>query len=327
MKMIDNDIKNNTFKPAYLFYGEEGYLVSLYKKKLIKAITGDNTFNLTIMEDKPDMHELYSLSETLPFMADKRLIVLDRCNVFRLGEEVSKGFAKFLKNIPEYLCLLIIEVSVDKRKKVYTAVNEVGYTCEFGTQSEANVTAFITDRCKAEGIQIEKPVAHEIYVRTGGDLGIITGELEKLFSYTLGRDVITIDDVKAICSVRVEARVFDMIDAIAYRDKRKTYTLYFDLLAVKEPAMKILMLMESHFKGLLQVSESPKMPVGELAKTIGMKGVAPFVAGRYLKQVKAFTSERLRQITEMFADTEEDIKTGRMTDKTGVELMIAEALL
>ena len=327
MKIIDDDIKNKTFKPVYLIYGEEGYLVNQYRKKLIQAIAGDNTFNLTVVNEKPDIKELKSLADTLPFMSEKRLIVLDRCSLFKMGKDALKIYERFVTDIPDHLCVVIVEESADKRFALYKAAAEKGHVCEIKTQSQANVTAFITNWFKSEGKSIDKNAAYEIYIRTVGDLGMITGELEKLLAYTSGRDVITIEDVKASCSVRVESHVFDMVDAIAHKDKRKTYRLYFDLLAVKESPMKILILLEKHFAQLFQVSKSPRMPAGELAKTIGMKGVPPFVAGKLLKQVVAFTPERLKEITELFAETEEDIKTGKMTDRTGTELMIAEALL
>ncbi len=327
MKVINDDIKNSIFKSSYLLYGEEGYLINLYRKRLVNAIVGDNTLNLTVIDEKPDINRIISIAETMPFMSPRRVIVFDRCGLFKIDKDKSEKLSALLENMPEYLSFIITEESVDKRKSIFKSIKKGGHVCEFSQQSEANVLKFIMDRCGKEGKEIDKTTAQEIYVRTGGDLGIISGELEKLFSYSLDRESISIEDVKTVCSIRVEERVFEMIDAIAYRDKKKTYDLYFDLLAVKEPPMKILILMERHFSGLLQVSESPEMPVAELAKTIGMKGVAPFVAGRYLKQVKAFTSRRLRELRQRFAETEEDIKSGRMSDKTGTELMIAEALL
>lgn len=38
-----------------------------------------------------------------------------------------------------------------------------------------------------------------------------SAELEKLISYTLGRDVITDEDVETICTTQVTNKIFDMI--------------------------------------------------------------------------------------------------------------------
>ena len=68
----------------------------------------------------------------------------------------------------------------------------------------------------------------------------ISSELEKLISYTLGRDVITDEDVETICTTQVTNKIFDMITAIAARQTRKAMDLYEDLLTLKEPPMRIL---------------------------------------------------------------------------------------
>lgn len=323
MKNILEDIKNNTFKPVYFLYGDEGYLINQFKNKLISAIVGDNSFNLTVVNEKPDERALKEIINTPPFMSEKRLIVIDRCDVFKTKDK----FSFLTQNPPDYIVIVLIENTADKRLKLYKDIKKIGYICEMKTQSEANVSKFIKEKCDGEGKQIATDTIREIYRRTCGDLGLIVAELEKLFSYTYERDVITLEDVGDIVSVRIEERVFEMIDAIAYKNKRRAISLYYDLLAVRESPVKILILMERHFNGLLQVKCSPPMPVGELAKGIGLKGVAPFVAGRYQKQAGAFTKDRLAELVEEFARTEEDIKTGMISDKTGVELMIAEALL
>ena len=40
MRTIDEDIKNQKFKTAYLLYGEEAYLKKQYKDKLRKVHSG-----------------------------------------------------------------------------------------------------------------------------------------------------------------------------------------------------------------------------------------------------------------------------------------------
>ena len=322
MKTIQDDIKSNSFKQIYLLYGEEWYLVNQYKKKLITAITGDNSFNLTVVGEKPDWDEIGSVAETMPFMAEHRVIIFDRCNLLKKKDE--RAFEFFDKELPDHLIVIIAEESADKRLSLFNLVKKKGYVCELGTQSRSDVIKFINARCADEGKCIDKDAADEIYLRTFGDLGIVAGELEKLIAYTDGRSDICMDDVKSICSVRVEARVFEMIEFIAYKNKQKAFSLYFDMIAAREAPIKIFILLERHFYGLLQVSASPGMNTGELAKSMG---VPPFVAGKYLKQVRGFTTERLNELVKVFIRTEEDIKTGRLSDRTGCELMIAEALL
>ena len=61
--------------------------------------------------------------------------------------------------------------------------------------------------------------------RTGDDMENIRMELEKLVCYTMGRDVITKEDVDAVGTVHVTSRVFEMVAAIvAGKHERRPWT-------------------------------------------------------------------------------------------------------
>lgn len=45
MQNLTQDMKNNSFKPVYLLYGEEAFLKNSYKNKMKAAIAGDDTMN------------------------------------------------------------------------------------------------------------------------------------------------------------------------------------------------------------------------------------------------------------------------------------------
>ena len=91
--------------------------------------------------------------------------------------------------------------------------------------------------------------------KAGDDMENISSELDKLISYTLGREVITDEDVETICTTQVTNKIFDMITAIAARQTRKAMDLYEDFLTLKEPPMRILFLIARQFNQILQVKD------------------------------------------------------------------------
>jgi DNA polymerase-3 subunit delta len=147
--------------------------------------------------------------------------------------------------------------------------------------------------------------------------------LEKLFSYTLGKSEVTIEDVEDICTTQITNKIFDMVEAVAEKQQKKALDYYYDLLALKEPPMRILYLLTRQFKLLLEVKELLKKGCdkAQIAKTAGLH---PFVAGKYMKQCKTFSKEELRAIMEEAAATEEAVKTGRLNDRMSVELFIVK---
>jgi DNA polymerase-3 subunit delta len=59
MQVLNQDIKERSFKQAYLLFGDEPYLVGNYKKRLREAIAGDDTMNFNYFEGKnPDVKEI-----------------------------------------------------------------------------------------------------------------------------------------------------------------------------------------------------------------------------------------------------------------------------
>ena len=78
MQTLNEDIKNHTFKPVYLLWGEEVFLKRSYKNRLRQAITGGDTMNYNSFEGKGiDPAEIISLADTMPFFAEKRLILVE----------------------------------------------------------------------------------------------------------------------------------------------------------------------------------------------------------------------------------------------------------
>ena len=51
--------------------------------------------------------------------------------------------------------------------------------------------------------------------KTGDDMENILRELEKLVSYTYGKEVITTQDIEEICSAQITGKIFDMIAAVS----------------------------------------------------------------------------------------------------------------
>ena len=85
MKTIDNDIKTGQFKQIYLLYGEEQYLIRQYRDKLKHALAADDdTMNFSAFSGSDiNQKEIIDLAETLPFFADRRLILIEDSGLFK----------------------------------------------------------------------------------------------------------------------------------------------------------------------------------------------------------------------------------------------------
>lgn len=322
MQRITEDIKTGQLKQIYLLYGEEGYLVRQYRDRLLEAMLGDgDKMNVNRYEGKGvSVSEIIDMAETLPFFSDRRVIILENTELFKSGGE---KLAEYLKSPAQSSSFIMAEREVDKRSGLYKTIKKCGYAAEFGRQDAKTLQKWILGILKKENKQISSQTLQMFLESCGENMENIRKELEKLLCYTLDKEVITAEDVKEICVPQIQNHIFDMIEAIAAGNSERALGLYYDLVALREPPMRILALIGRQFNMLLQVKELAKKgyPQALIAEKTGLHG---FVAGKYMKQAAGFKISFLKQALEDCAETDYDIKSGKLADGLGVELLIVK---
>lgn len=322
MKSLKDDLESRNLKKVYLLYGEETYLKKLYKNKLKNAvIPSEDTMNLAVFEGKGiDVREVIAQAETMPFFADRRMILIENSGFFKTA---SLELAEYIPQMPQETCMVFVEDEVDRRGKLYKAVKNAGRAVELKRQDEKTLMNWVLSALRKEKKNITSSTMELFLTRTGNDMEFIQKELEKLLCYTMGRDVITSEDVEIICTVRTENKIFEMINAIAEKKQKKALDLYYDLLALKEPPMRILYLITRQFNLLMQVKEM--LAQGFDQNTIAEKlKMQSFIVRNYARQARSFKIEELKRAVKDCVDAEESVKTGRMNDVMSVELLIVK---
>ena len=322
MKSLNEDLKTGQFKQIYLLYGEEGYLKRQYRDRFVKAMLPEgDTMNYAHYEGKNiNVREVIDLAETLPFFAQRRLIVFEDTGFFK---SAGAELADYIKDMPETTYFIFVENEVDKRSKLYKEVKAKGHIVELTTQDEGTLKRWIQGIVRREKKQISDSVILYFLNKVGTDMENIQRELEKVFCYALDRQEITREDIDAVCVTQITNHIFDMVNAVADKNQRRALDLYYDLLALKEPPMRILFLMIRQYRILFQVKGLSGQGYGK--KEIASKaGLHPFAAGKYMDQAKKFRMSELRAVMEDGADIEQRVKTGLLTDNLAVELFIVK---
>lgn len=321
MQTINQDIKNETFKPVYLLYGDESFLKRSYKNRLKEAVVGDDTMNYHFFEGKGlDVQEIISLADTMPFFGSRRLILIEDSGLFK---SAADALVEYLPLIPDTTCILFVESEVDKRNKMFKKVKTIGYAAEMVRQDSRQLASWAGGILAKEGRKITGRTMELLLEKTGDDMDNIRMELEKLISYTMGQEVITDQDVEAICTVRVTNKIFEMVSAIVTGKTRRAMDLYEDLLTLREPPMRILFLIARQFNQLLQVKElmAKGMDRGSIASKLKIQ---PFVVGKVMPQARAFSRGQILSYVNLCVDAEEAVKSGRLNERLAVELLITK---
>lgn len=322
IKILQEDIKSGNFKKFYLLYGPEAYLRQQYKEKLIKALSPDvDSINFNRYEGKGiEVTEIKDRCETMPFFADYRTILIEDSGFLK---NKCDELADYLKSVPDYVHMIFVEDEVDKRGRIFKALKSEGLIVEFTAQDEKTLMRWAAGILARENLKITQRDMELFITKTGTDMGNIRMELEKLIAYTMGRDVVTADDIEAICTNRIENKIFAMVSAVTAKNQRKALDLYNDLLTLREPPMRILALLSKEFRAMCLAKKMSveNASIKEIAPRIGKP---EFAVRNLLTCARSYTIAELEAAERDFADADEAVKTGKLQDKLSVELLIVK---
>lgn len=320
MYKLNEEINTGQLKQIYLLCGEEDYLRKQYRDRLKKAFLGDgDAMNYHYFEGKDvSVSEVIDLAETMPFLSERRVIVLENTMLFKSGGE---KLVEYIASPADTVRFVFVEKEVDKRSRLYKAVTANGRIVEFQMQDEKTLKKWILGMLKKEKKNITGQDLEYFLEKTGTSMETISKELEKLFCYCIDRDVITREDIDEICSRQINNQIFEMINAIAEKRQQDAMNLYYDLLMLKEPAMKILVLLARQFVILMQVKELKRK--GYDNKSIGdiiKRSVSN--TRKFISQADKFSDSVLRQALSDCVESQEAIMAGKMDEVMGVELLL-----
>lgn len=324
MQQLINDIKSGEFKNVYLLCGEEDYLRKQYRDKLRDALcNGPDDMNYAYFEGKDiSASEVIDFSETMPFLSDRRVVFIENSGWFK---SAADDMAAYLDRQCDTTVICFIEPEIDKRSKLYKQIEKHGYIATFSKQDEATLIKWIASRIKAEGKQITREDVEYFIDKTGPEMENMSTELEKLFSYTLNKDVITRQDIEDICTTKLESHIFAMIDAIADNRQKVALDKYYELLAMKEAPLYILYMIARHCNNLL-ITKDLRMKglnTGTIAEKTKQRD---FVVKKQVNQASRFSLEELKSAVEQCVKAEADVKMGLMNDRLAVEVLILSVL-
>lgn len=324
MNQIREDIKNETFRQMYLLYGEERYLRRQYRQRLRDALCAQgDTINVHCYEGNGiSIGEIVDLAETLPFLSPRRVFFITDSGLFKSGGE---KMAEYLAQPNDTAYFVFTESEVDKRSKLFKTVQSRGHAAECAVQDENTLKRWVAGILAKEGKKATEKTIQQFLSKTGSDMDNIQSELEKLICFCMDREVITEEDVETVCTARISGHIFDMVDAIGSGQPKKALELYYDLLALREPPMRILFLIARQCNLLMQAKDLKASGFDNRAIASRL-GIPPFAAGKYLAQASRFSMSALKQAVRRCVDTEEAVKSGRMNDMMSVEILILTVL-
>ncbi len=338
-KDILRDIKNDELKRVYLLYGNEMYLkdyiISDIKKKYIdKAFESLNMIYIDGKETSTD--SIINACETLPFMSDKKIVVVEDFPLFTSKKETNNAdeeeLCSYLDKLSTSTCLIFIsnEEKIDNRRKVIKIIKQNGEIVQLTKLKDADLikwiqSIFSKNDKKISNFDIQYFLHQSGYYdpNTNRTLYDLENEINKICSYLGDRKTVEKQDIEKGVIKSLQNNVFALVDALGQKKSDEALSILNDMILDNEPIQLIFHMIVRQLRMLMltKLYEEKGYSQGDIAQKIN---VPAFVVKKLISQTRNFTSDNLYLVLEKALDVDRAIKTGKIEWKLAVEMFIAE---
>jgi len=340
----------------YLLHGNDEFTCREQMKKLRQQ--GNFEYNQdTFTSGEVDLMTIIATCNTFPFLADQRLVVLEGLPKRRRDEDASstaisvtketnekssksrkgkkgsksrsesragfeKSLAEYIPQLPETTVLIVlVDEELTSSSPLLKAAQEHGKVIQCTLPKGAALETWISKRAVSLGVKITPEAASMLANFIGNQLRLLANELDKLATYVGPGSTISTEDVRQLSAPVQEARIFDLTDALAQRNRKQALNLLHDLLADGEPPLKLISTITSQVRSLLLVKELASNGL-RISQIISATGMAPFVAEKALRQIGKFSSSQLEGTYRQLLATDAALKRSRMTPDMALDLLV-----
>lgn len=262
---------------------------------------------------------------TLTLSVGKRYVVAD--GVERWKDRDVKQAAPALSEIPPETTVVMICADKAPATLVKAVEKAGGEVTECSAPKISAYPRWAIERANELGFMLDRDAADVLVERIGRDdkrrlrQQRLMRELEKLAIYAGGDGKVTADDVDALTGADVDARTYELADAVIAGESERALATMEDLLAKGEPVMHIVfgLLRALHQTRDAWAMVSAGMPQKEIQSNLG---VPNFVARRIVEQARGADQDRIERALDELADVDFAIKGGSDYDE-GTALTLA----
>lgn len=311
-------------KSVYLLAGGEGFLkqrvLDKIKSAVLSPMTEDLNYNLFYGRDAQGPAIIDCIA-TLPFMAKKRLVVVK--DVDQLPPSHKESLISYCRSPRETTCLVLESGQINLEREFYRSIaGGGGKVMSFRPLSDSEIPGWIRDRVKdLGGKKIAQQAVDILKDNIGNDLRFLSLAIEKLISYVGDRDSITGKDTEAVVGRTVADTAFELIEAIAQKRASNALSILSSLLREGKKASEITGLIGWQLRRIWRAKEllSEGNSKDKIAKELRINR---HFLDKFIKQVRAFQAQKLKEDFQILLEADLDIKTGHLREKVILELLI-----
>ena len=305
---IVSDIKNGNIKPIYFLMGEEPYYIDKISEFIEENILAEEEkgFNQLVLYGRDvAVEEISDSAKRFPMMSERQVVIVKE------AQDLSRSIEKLVSYVenPQPSTVLVIcykYKTIDKRKKLYKAIQKSGVIYESKKLYENQVGEWIRRVLSGKKYQIESKAALMLVEFLGNDLSKVSNELDKLMVVLPKESTITAKDIEENIGISKDYNNFELRKAVGERNVYKVNMIinYFAQNQKANPIVVTISLLNSLFTQILvyhSLSDKSKNNVARALK------VNPFFVSDYITAAKNYPMRKVSQIIAFLREA--DVKS------------------
>jgi len=307
-RQIVNDIQKGNIKPVYFLMGEEPYYIDKISDFIEENVLSEEErgFNQMLIYGRDaSIDEIVSNAKRYPMMAERQVVIVKEAQDL---SRTIENLVDYAEN-PQPTTVLVVcykYKKIDKRKKLYKAVNKTGVIFEGKRLYENQVGDWITRNLKSRGYSISPKASQMLVEFLGTDLGKIDNELEKLQLICPQGTTINPEIIEENIGISKDFNNFELRKAIGEKDSLKAHRIinYFSQNPKDNPMVVTISLLFSYFSQILQyhgLNDKSKAAVAKQLK------VSPYFVGDYVAAARNYPMKKVSHAISLLQET--DVKS------------------
>jgi DNA polymerase-3 subunit delta len=344
-----SDLQSRKLRAAYVFVGDEAFFRKRFRDAILEHLVPADLRDFSLFEfdlGDTDLAEVLDRARTPSLMAPFQVFFVRGVkNLFGRGsnEEKLAAIEDYCKNPnPDALIVFVadhISIPADVRKiemqdrERYQRIRDtMGQYCgivELARVEEGEAVRWISDYCTSQAVEIEADGARELVDALGGDMMMISNELEKLILYVGEKKRITLGDVETMVLAAKQRSLYELTDAISSKDRVRALEALDAILSSgdgEEASIGHVYMLAKSFRQMLIILERNVRDQRMLWAALwqGFR-VPPFAADDIIRQARRYKSRReLTRAIRLVAKADLALRSNPVSKRIVLERLIMD---
>lgn len=315
----------------FFLYGPDDFRirekVRNLKEKFISQVDGAG-FNITTIDaSDTNISDLRRAMLTQSFLAKRRMIIVK--DIFQQNKDWQVELTRIL-NKNDFInaddnsnILVFADNKPDKKSSLFKYLQQSKWKEEFLLLKQDEIIRWIVKRVEAANGKIDGQAAAVLANRTGNDLWLTAGEVDKLIARKRNGNIV-INDIEISGDKTLDDNIFGIIDAMANKNKKQALKLTEENLSAGMSEIYLLSMIARQYRIIMQIKENISEEAANIKKIASEKGWHPFVAQKAMAQSRLYSKDKLVDIYRKILEIDTRIKSTNIQPKLLLEMLIAE---